>query len=161
MWPSVTSLNHMRVALVLPSLPSVRRHTCFSCSSETMEGCAPSYPQPHPHCGTNESHHMASVCPTSLFLDLYKTSLHFIFMSWVILPTNINPSTIFMGQNVCVCVCVCLSDQKLLVSVQPLTMSHKLDDVSLLPLSVLSSHPETQCPSALPLLTVELIGTWL
>lgn len=57
--------------------------------------------------------------------------------------------------------CVCVSDQMLLVSVTAINNGHKLDDVSLLPLSFLCAHPGTQCPLALPLLTVELIGTWL
>lgn len=112
-WSSVTSLNHVRIALVLPSVPRVKTRTCFSCCcdghSETAEEYLPTthplFLSPRSQCCPNESHHTACVCPTSaLFVDLYKTSLLIIFMGCVILPHNTTPSTTSKAQNMCVCV---------------------------------------------------------
>lgn len=176
-WPSLTMWDQH-----LPSVARVKRHTCFSCccdgSSETVEECGP-HPSPFtlhaPPFPLLLSLHAINAVLMNLitqpaFVPLVLCLLtfirrHYLLSSCVILPHNTTPSATFIGHNMCVsvnvCVSVWVSDQMLLVSVTAINNGHKLDDVPFLPPSILSSHPETQCPLGLPLLTVELIGTWL
>lgn len=122
-WSSVTRLNHVRIALVLPWVPWGKTHTCFSCccdgrivKEQRNAPPLPSHPfipsfslSPRSQYCPNESHHTACICPTSaLFVDLYKTSLLVIFMGCVILPRNTTPSTTSTApQYVCVCLIQC------------------------------------------------------
>lgn len=165
-WSSVTSLNHLR--LILPSAtPSEDTPVSAAVVMATVE----QQRNVHPHPPRPPS---APALPAVLMLSKWIWSYtpclsQYCFICWpledviayygfVIVPHNkFTPRTIHSTQ----CTCVWSN-----ASCHRNSQKQWTAGISLMksapPLSIfLSSHPRTQCPLALPLLTVELIGTWL